>query len=54
MRLELGKEVAVIKVMRAWTKVFSCEDENAEIILKIYPSLSECFCMLECEGLERI
>ena len=53
MRLELGKEVAVIKVMRAWTKVFSCEDEHTEIILEICQNLSDCFCMLECEGLER-
>lgn len=53
MRLEVGKEAAVIKVMRAWAKVSSCEDECREVILEICQNLSDCFCMVECEGLER-
>lgn len=53
MRLELGKEVAVVNAIKGCTKAFNCEDVHTEIILEICKNLSDCFCMVECEGLER-
>lgn len=49
-RLNLWKELTVIKVMWAWTEFFRCEDEHKEIILEIYQNLSDYFCMVSAWG----